>query len=260
VRDAGIGFLDSDLDQRVAEGIDARTRQLQLEPVAVSSAISGCQITGCNGNNREDMLRRTFRNLGTGGDDDPQSGIAFDELPASFVCDHTRYVAEVLRFKQDGADKGRCLGGIVCADRVGAVRTARCALAQVGYEPTLRFLPADEECRGRDRRLALSCPALPMAAEARNPEPSNRDLFREGQRDRGTRLQPNIQVVRVIGANVLPVTLGALLRRPLHLSCPVPSASPLRQPTSIAVEFLGRLLVCAFCSLRSPWWLHCARR
>jgi len=49
----GIALLDSDLDQRVAEGIDARARQLQLQPVAVSSAISGCQIyPSCASNGR----------------------------------------------------------------------------------------------------------------------------------------------------------------------------------------------------------------
>jgi hypothetical protein len=219
--------------------------RLQLEPVAVSPAVSGCEITGRNGDNREDILRRPLSNLGTGGNDNPQPGIAFSELPARFAHDHNCQVGEILRFKQGGADKGRCLGGAVCADRVGAVRTACYALVQVGYEPILRFLPVGEECRGRDRRLALSCPALPIAAEALNPEPGKPDLFREGQCDRWTRLQSSRQVVRVIGSNFLPVTLSALLGRPLPLSCPVPRcySNQRRLLSSLLVGFLHSFFV-----------------
>jgi hypothetical protein len=90
---------------------------------------------------------------------------------------------------------------------------------------------------------------MPMAAEALNPEPSKPNLFRKGQRDRGTRLQPSLQIVRGIGANVLPVTLGALLRQPLVLCRPFPGCygNKRRLLSSCMVGFSCALLVVSVC-------------
>jgi hypothetical protein len=71
-----------------SDPVSEEIEQLQPEAFAVSSAISGCQIPGRTGNNREDILRWPLSNLGTGGNDNPQPRIAFNEPPAIFARDH----------------------------------------------------------------------------------------------------------------------------------------------------------------------------
>jgi hypothetical protein len=69
-----------------------------LESFAISSAISGCQISVRNGNNRQDILRWPLCNLGTGGNDNPQQGVAFNELPARLARDYNCQIGQFARF------------------------------------------------------------------------------------------------------------------------------------------------------------------